>query len=297
MKFALSPEQTAFAASLDDLLSTVDGKLWRRLADLGVTGLGVPEHHGGLGADVPDLMVAFEALGFHCVPGAWTDTVAVLPALLDDPILGSVASGEARASVAFGPHVPYALDADLADIRIMVDGSRLRSFTPGDQLSSIDSSRRLFEIVPGADIGPARDAGRAFDLGVLATAAQLLGAGRWLLDTSVAYAGQRRQYGREIGKYQAVKHLLADVVTALELARPLLYGAAVTLSRQDVSAAKVACGNAALLAARTGLQVHGAIGYTAEHPLGARLLRVRALASAWGTAEVHRRRILAAVAP
>ncbi len=297
MKFALSPEQTAFAASLDDALSTVDDKVWHRLAELGVTALGVPEQYGGLGAEVADLMVAFEALGYHCVPGAWTDTVAVLPALLDDPLLASVASGESRASVAFAPYVPYALDADLADIRVSVEGFRLRSFTPGAPLSSMDSSRRLFEAVPGASLGPAVDAARAFDLGVLATAAQLLGAGRWLLDTSVAYAGQRRQYGREIGKYQAVKHLLADVVTALELARPLLYGAAVTLSAADVSAAKVACGNAALLAARTGLQVHGAIGYTAEHPLGSRLLRVRALASAWGTAEVHRRRVLAAVAP
>jgi alkylation response protein AidB-like acyl-CoA dehydrogenase len=293
MRFGLTAEQTAFAASLDDLLSTSDD--WPKLAELGVTALGIPEKHDGLGASPVDLVVAFEALGHHGVPGPWTDTVAVLPALLDDPVLASVASGETRASVVLAPHVPYALDADTADLRVLVDGSRLKTFTPGQELSSVDPSRRLFEVVPGDDLGPALDPARAFDLGVLATAAQLLGAGNWLLSTSVAYAGQRRQYGREIGKYQAVKHLLADVVTALELARPLLYGAAVTLSPTDISAAKVACGDAALLAARTGLQVHGAIGYTAEHPLGKRLLRVRALTTAWGTAAVHRRRVLAAV--
>jgi alkylation response protein AidB-like acyl-CoA dehydrogenase len=110
----------------------------------------------------------------------------------------------------------------------------------------------------------------------------------------VAYAGQRKQYGRAIGEYQAIKHLLADVVTRLELARPLLYGAAVageTLAR-DVSAAKVMAGDAALLAARTALQVHGAIGYTAEHDLGLRLTKVRALAGAWGTGSFHRARVL-----
>jgi alkylation response protein AidB-like acyl-CoA dehydrogenase len=107
----------------------------------------------------------------------------------------------------------------------------------------------------------------------------------------------RRQYGREIGQYQAIKHLLADVVTRLELARPLLHAAAVTLNPRDVSAAKVASADAAYLAARTGLQVHGAIGYTAEHPLGLRLTKVRALVSAWGTPALHRSRVLAAVVP
>jgi hypothetical protein len=309
----LSIEQTAFACSLADLLSTSDTeaarrawatgdpapglKIWHRLADLGVTALGIPERFDGLGAGAADLVIAFEALGHHCVPGPWTDTVAVLPALIDDASLAAVAAGDTRASVVFTPHVPFALDADIAGTRIAVDGTRLRTFEPGVPLSSVDASRRLFEPVVGDELGPAGDAARAFELGVLATAAQLLGAGKWLLETSVAYASQRRQYGREIGKYQAIKHLLADVVTALELARPLLYGAAVTLAPRDVSAAKVACGDAALLAARTGLQVHGAIGYTAEHPLGLRLTRVRALSAAWGTADVHRRRVLAEVAP
>ena len=88
---------------------------------------------------------------------------------------------------------------------------------------SIDPPRRVFR-VPAAD---GRSNGVAFDRGVLAVAAQLLGAGQWLLDTSVAYAKQRKQYGRAIGEYQAIKHRLADVATRLELARPLLHGAAV----------------------------------------------------------------------
>ncbi len=308
MRFALSGEQDQFSRSLHDLLSSLDAesanrswaagdpgpglKIWRRLAELGVTALAVPERFGGLGASPVDLAVGFERLGYHGVPGPWTDTVAVLPSLLDDELLSAVSSGETLASVAFAPHVPYALDADIADVRLVIENGRLRSFETGDLLSSVDGSRRLFPAMPGDDLGAALDADRAFDLGCLATAAQLLGAGRWLLDTSVAYAAQRKQYGREIGGYQAIKHLLADVATALTLAEPLLFGAAVTLERRDVSAAKVACGDAAHLAARTGLQVHGAIGYTAEHPLGLRLTRIQALAGAWGTPRFHRERVL-----
>jgi alkylation response protein AidB-like acyl-CoA dehydrogenase len=308
MRFALSGEQEQFSRSLHDLLSGLDTdsanrswaagdpgpglKIWRRLAELGVTALAVPERFDGLGATPVDLAVGFERLGYHSVPGPWTDTVAVLPSLLDDELLSSVSSGETLASVVFAPQVPYALDADIADARLAVENGRLRTFIPGDLLSSVDGSRRLFSPMMGDDLGVAFDADRAFELGCLATAAQLLGAGRWLLETSVAYAGQRKQYGREIGGYQAVKHLLADVATGLALAEPLLFGAAVTLGRRDVSAAKVACGDAAHLAARTGLQVHGAIGYTAEHPLGLRLTRVRALAGAWGTPRSHRERVL-----
>jgi hypothetical protein len=159
----------------------------------------------------------------------------------------------------------------------------------------VDPARRLFHVhgEPRPIAGGAVD--RAFDLGVLAVTAQLLGAGRRLLDTATEYARQRHQYGKPIGQYQAVKHLLADVVTRLELARPLAYGAAVTAAPRDVSAAKVAAGEAAYLAARVALQVHGAVGYTAEHDLALWLTKVRALVGAWGDPTVHRRRLLAAL--
>lgn len=312
MRFLLSSEQQDFGTSVDRLLSGLDLrnatqswsagehgpglKVWRSLAELGITALSVPEEYGGLGASAVDLVVAFERLGYHSVPGPWVDTVAVLPALLDDEVLEGVAAGETLASVVAPPEVPYALDADIADLRVFVGTNALHVFTPGKSLRSVDSARRLFQTQPGDQISAAYDLDRAFDLGALATAAQLLGLGQWLLDTSVAYALQRRQYGREIGRYQAIKHLLADVATKLELARPLVHGAAVaehsSTRARDVSAAKVAAADAAYLAARTGLQVHGAIGYTAEHPLGLRLTKVRALVGAWGTSHFHRTRLL-----
>ena len=128
----------------------------------------------------------------------------------------------------------------------------------------------------------------AFDLAVLATSAQLLGAGERMLADSVTYVKQRKQFGREIGSYQAIKHALADVRIALDFARPLV--SAPRSARSRTSAAKVAAGDAAYLAARTGLQVHGAIGYTAEFDLSIWLTKIRALVGAWGTPAFHRAR-------
>jgi hypothetical protein len=122
-----------------------------------------------------------------------------------------------------------------------------------------------------------------------------------MLAMSVEYAKQRSQFGRLIGSYQAIKHALADVAIALELARPLLFGAALSLAddaadtARDVSAAKAAASDAALHAARASLQTHGAIGYTAEHDLSLWLLRVQALHSAWGDPAHHRRRVVEAL--
>lgn len=300
MRFALSAQHRDFATSLHDYLAGADTRgavrawgagrhepgltILRGLAGMGVTALLVDEGHGGLGASPVDLVVAFEVLGYHVVPGPLVETAAVAPvALTGDAAqrwLPSLAAGKAFATVP----VPLALDADIADVVVGADATGDAEF-----VRSIDPARRLFRI-PGAT---PLSGGEAFDTGVLAVAAQLLGAGQWLLDASVAYAKQRRQYGRPIGEYQAVKHLLADVATHLELARPLVHGAAVTGSPRDISAAKVKAGDAAYLAARTALQVHGAIGYTAEHDLGLRLTKVRALVGAWGDGRFHRERVLA----
>jgi len=326
MMFALSPEQQAFAASLDDLLRSADTPsvvrawaagdhspglaLWRRLAELGVHGLLVDEEHGGLGADAVDLAVAFEVLGYHAVPGPLVESVAVLPVLLSavsytsdmsytaDDWLSGLAGGELVGTVAAPPLVPYALDADTAGLRLQARGvgGELHSFAAGSPLSSVDPARRLSTVDDVQPLGlTSTGAAGALDHGVLAVAAQLLGAGRRLLDDSVQYALQRQQYGRPIGQNQAIKHLLADVAVGLELARPLVHGAAVTSTPRDISAARVACADAAYRAARAGLQVHGAIGYTAEHDLGLWLTKVRALRAAWGSQAFHRQRVLDAL--
>jgi len=295
MRFAPSREQREFASSLADLLAASDvptvarawadgdvasgRKLWMRLADQGVLSLGDP----GSGATPVDLVLAFEQLGRFAVPGPYVESAAVLPAL-------GRADDSAMATLAAPPWVPYALDADACDAVYLLDGEELSSASVTRSVPSLDPARRLTEVTAFEPLG-AVDAALALDLGVLATAAQLLGGGTALLERSVDYATQRTQFGRPIGGFQAVKHQLADVHVALEFARPLVFGAAVTLDPSDVSAAKVACGDAAYRAARTGLQVHGAIGYTAEYDLVHWLVKVRALVNAWGTQRQHRDRI------
>ena len=136
---------------------------------------------------------------------------------------------------------------------------------------------------------------------MLATAAQLVGASAEMLSMSVAYAKTRKQFGREIGSFQSLKHQLADLMLAVDFARPLVQRAAYSLATgtptasRDVSAAKVNAARAAEQAARTAIQVHGAIGYTDELELQYWLKRVWWLVPNWGGEVVHRGRVAAAV--
>jgi hypothetical protein len=318
MRFAPAPEQLDFAASLAALLSDADTpavirawsngdtapgrKLWSRLAEQGVLALGLDEDHGGFGATPVDLVLAFEQLGRAAVPGPYVESVAVLPALLsatpDAGRLTAIGAGDLMATVAMPPNVPFALDGAVADAGYVLDGTTLAVAHVTAPAESVDAARRLAEIEAGDVIGTV-DPLPAFDLGALATAAQILGAGTALLERSTSYAKQRMQFGTPIGSFQAVKHLLADAAVGLDLARPLLFGAAIALraphAARDVSAAKVAATDAAYRAARAALQVHGAIGYTAEYDLALWLTKVRALTSAWGTQAFHRARVLEAI--
>jgi alkylation response protein AidB-like acyl-CoA dehydrogenase len=286
MDFRLTAEQTGFAQSLTELMTKADSvavarswadgdtdpgaALWKRLADQGVTALVLAEDDGGLGGTPVDLVVAFEVLGHQLAVGPWIESAALAPQ----------ADGSMVTAAAL-PLTPYALDADVAT---------LLSGSVGPSLHSVDTTRRLFEVTGSDSFDDA-----AIDRAVLACSAELLGAGERLLADSVEYVQQRKQYGRTIGSFQAIKHQLADVRIALDFARPLVHGAALDGSPRSVSAAKVAAGDAAYLASRVALQVHGAIGYTAEFDLGLWINRVRALVGAWGGPSYHRGRIAEAL--
>jgi alkylation response protein AidB-like acyl-CoA dehydrogenase len=307
VRFVPTEEQADFVRTLDQLLAGADTvaaarawaegehspglEIWNRLAGQGLQALLVPEKHDGLGATPVELVLALEVLGRHAVPGPYVEAAAFL-AVTDLPEVQQAVAAGAVATVAAPPHAPYALDADVAD-HVLVAGADGPVVAPPDAMrASVDRTRRLFEVQTAGDA----PTDHAFDAAVLATAAQLLGAGERILADSVEYVQQRRQFGREIGSYQAIKHALADVRIGLDFARPLVHGAALETDpatrARAVSAAKVAAGEAAYLASRTGLQVHGAIGYTAEHDLSLWVTKVRALVTAWGTPAWHRARVL-----
>ena len=171
-----------------------------------------------------EVCLAFEALGRYAVPGPWVESAAYLPVALGREV-------EGIATVAVPPHVPLCAGRGhrRRGVRRQLARHRL-----GPLRSSIDRTRRLFEVAwrPGALGRPPST------LAVLAVSAQLLGAGERVLTDCVAYVKQRKQFGREIGSYQAIKHALADVRIALDFARPLVYAAA--LGEISPSAAKVA---------------------------------------------------------
>jgi alkylation response protein AidB-like acyl-CoA dehydrogenase len=177
-------------------------------------------------------------------------------------------------------------------------------FTP-----SIDATRDLgtVEWVPSpATVVASGDQavtllGDLADRAALCAAAQLLGLSRRMLAMAADYAKERHQFGKPIGSFQAVKHLLAGARVRLEFAAPATYRAADSLARRlpdrsvHVSMAKALASDAADLAGRVALQVHGAIGYTWECDLHLYMKRAWALSAGWGDAATHRHRVLAAV--
>ncbi|MFF7370822.1 acyl-CoA dehydrogenase family protein [Streptomyces tricolor] len=313
MRFLLDAEQRAFADALHAMLTAADtpavirswsrgdharGRaLWSRIAEAGVFGLAVPEEYGGLGPRPVELAVAFVELGRHAVPGPLAETVGAAVLLGGPPPAGrflpGLAAGKETATVA--APTGYALDGDAASLRLLPapDGLYLSTAAPGPVRRSLDPARRLTRLAPAGELlGTGAPYDRALTWIRLATAAQALGVGLALLDRTVTHVQQRTQFGVPVGSFQAVKHRLADAKTALEFARPLLFGAAVSLRPAEVAAAKLTACEAAYRTARTALHLHGAIGYTAEYDLSLWLTKARALRSAWGTPQECRDLVL-----
>jgi len=298
-----------------------DPALWQRLAELGVVGALVPEERGGMGLDERDAVLLLEETGRAALPEPVVATAAVGAPLLRelagdegaggtlaDAWLPRVAAGEARLAVGH-PANPFVTDAAVADLLLLARDGEIHALeAPAVTCTAQpanDPGRRLASVAwtpaPATRVaaGPAarRLLDAAFDRGALACAAQLLGVADRLLELAVAYVSQREQFGRPIGSFQAVQHPLADVKVALEYARPVVYKAAYAVAlgtatrAVDASHAKLAAGDAAARAARTALQVHGAIGYTWEQELHLWMRRAWSLGLEWGAPPLHLERV------
>lgn len=296
-------------------------KVWSDLAEMGVLGVAVAEDHGGLGMAETDWVLLAEETGYAGLPHPFVETACVVAPLLSetgdgDGVLGELVDGTRRAGavalngslVAWGDAVTYLVALDRSGGE---DGWSARRITGGVALGddehhrrhladALDAGRHLVQLgawKTDSTLGDADAARRAFDRGALGTAAQLVGLGRRLLDLTVDYVAERRQFGVPIGAQQAVKHHLADVAMGLRFAAPAVYAAAWAMATgsptasRDVSAAKSLASDAARTAVRNTLQCHGAIGYTVEYDLHLYLKRAEALSRAWGDAAWHRRRV------
>lgn len=290
--------------------------VWARLADMGVLGVAVPEAAGGLGLAELDWVLLAEETGYAAVPHPFVETVAVAPPLLamaKGPVetrLAGIADGTVRIAAALAPGddrraVPYAGRADGVLVReestgavhlLLPDEGARPALTVDGALDAADLAdvrchdRNLVVADPVA-------VDQAFERGALGAAAQLLGLARRMLDLTVSYVGERRQFGVPVGSFQAVKHHLADALMHLELARPAVHRAAYSVAvdaptrSRDVSMAKAMASDAARLVGGKALQCHGAVGYTVEYDLHLYLKRTWALAATWGTASWHRDRV------
>jgi len=291
----------------------LDTERWQLIRDMGLPQVLAPEDRGGLGLTEVDFVGIAEAAGYVALPEPLVEqggiAIPLLAALdVDSPWLDRALSG---AVVAVGhPALRFVADADRADALLLAAGDtihlverhqveliRQQSFDPFRQLYRVVWSPNSNTEVCGGE--PARklwDA--AFERGALFTAAQCLGLAQRCVDMAVHYARDRNQFGKPIGSYQAVKHMLANVQVQIEFARPVVQAAAAELrtggivAAARVSHAKLAAAEAADVAARTALQVHGAMGFTWEVDLHFFMKRALALGSTWGVADWHRRRVI-----
>lgn len=288
MDFVLSDDQVALQQELRRLLSArvtsaarragLDVAVWRELGAMGVFGLVLPEADGGVGLGYADAVVVFEELGRAALPGP------VIPTFLAAGVVDGAATGETVVGSVprEAPHVVEhleQLDALLVDhgADVVLAGSLPKGNAverPLDPLTPVT-------VVPSLAAGERVLDGPTFRrLGGLLAAAFQVGLGQAAVDLGVAYALEREQFGRPIGSFQAVKHLLADAAVAVEVARCGTQAAAVSLDEGSDTArallgARVVASHAADRATRTCIQVHGGMGFTWE--LDAHLLLKRSM--------------------
>ncbi|WP_020495490.1 acyl-CoA dehydrogenase family protein [Sciscionella marina] len=277
----------------------------RLCAEIGVAALEIPEEYGGFGAGIAETQVVLEELGRVLAPGPMLGSVVLagqaLLASRDEAacarLLPDIASGEATAALAWtgvegdwaapalrvedgrlSGTAHYVLDGAEAHILLALadtgDGTGLFELSAGADVRAVptlDPGRPLARVtvdrVPatriggelGAELGPLRD--RA----CLALAAESLGAAAHCLEQTVAYCGQRVQFGRPIGSFQAIKHRLADAHVQLEAARSACYAAAAEPGPERAAIARIQSSEAFSAIAAEMIQLHGGIAITAEH--------------------------------
>jgi alkylation response protein AidB-like acyl-CoA dehydrogenase len=266
---------------IDRLSQGFDATVWRVLVETGVFGL-----RSELGLGLAEAVLVFEELGRACVPGPLVSTF-----LAADGADGPVALVEADQNPLLVAHLDVA-----TAVLVVGDDVRLGPVPAGTPVAEpIDPLSPLHELT-------ALPAGEPIDLdaaqvrldGAVLTAALQVGLAARLTQLSVGYAGEREQFGRSIGGFQAVKHICADMFVRTELARVALHAAAVTLDygeAQDaarlVAGAKLLADEAAVTNGRAAVQVYGGMGFTWEVPVHYFLKRAWLHATEFGSADDH----------
>ena len=273
MDFTFTDDQQTFREAISRFLMTEAApemlrEIWEtdvgrspdlrnKIAEQGLTALSIPEAFGGLGMDDVAWALMTQELGYYAIPDSLADTAYVASALIAGlphsvaqrgEWLERIADGSLRVAIGH-PVNPLVADAGHADLLLLAHGDEVHA-VPRSQVDvqghgSLDASRRLAQVSwqpSAATLVAQGEQGRelwaqTLNRGALSVAGQLLGLAQRMLDLSVDYAAQRKQFGKPIGSFQAVKHHLADVATQLEFAKPVLYRAAYALAHNEPNAA------------------------------------------------------------
>ena len=277
------------------------------LAQLGISGLLIAEEFGGSGLSLLDAALCAEVLGRYVAPAPFIGTAVIAPLAIQRAgsdaqqrhWLPKLAAGDIIAGAALSEHTGAREDAGVvrrdgrlqgralfpvdfeADVYVVADQDGGLSLVAADapgltrtRLTTIDITRPTgelrFDAVAAEPLeGASPELVRGLiDAGRVLYAADTLGAAQEMLDQAVAYAGERKQFGRPIGSFQAVKHMCAEMAAALEPCRALVWYAAYALDTLPAEASLTACHAKAHLAevgtqvARTATEVHGGMGFT-----------------------------------
>ena len=210
-------------------------------------------------------------------------------------LLGADVSGGRRGAVVIDG---LAADAGTADVLVDWDGAVVDGASV-EPVRGLDPTRRIFRVSGGSRTPAGADVERGRLQATVMNAAESVGVAERAMEMAVAYAKERKQFGRAIGSYQAVSHMCAQMLLEVEGARSVVYWAAWALDYEPETAplatacAKAYAGDAGRRVPRASVQVHGGIGFTWEHDLHFFLKRGEANAHAYGSGASHRERIAA----
>jgi len=334
MRFAPTEQQEQFASNIASILEKecssealqlageessggIDG-LWETLSETGLMGIAIPEEFGGLGMGSSDLVFILEELGRAACPEPVAEHAAVAAPLITRwaqnemarEILEESVTGSRKLTVG-SPIDTRVVSVEKSDLILLSKGNELHAVPTKEiihtPMTSIDPRYKTgtIEWSPNPKTLISEEPEAVEDMtnrGALSYAAQAVGVAQKLLEMTVSYVSERKQFGKPVGTNQAVKHHCSDMAIVIEFARPLVQVASWAMDNGrsptenftvsgEVSAAKALASEAVELACRSALQCHGAIGYTVEHDLQVWLKRGWILASAWGDALFHRRRL------
>jgi len=270
--------------------------LWRALTEAGYTAALIPESAGGAGFEMSDALSLLFSAGRHALPAPLAETMlagwllsSAGIALPDGPLTVAPVRGENLAAKRDGAgwriegtasRVPWArqcaaiavLAQDGAKSIVALVAAADCTVKNGHNVAGEPRDDLVFSGARAQQAGASPiPAGAMRALGAVMRSAQMAGALQTVLATSVQYACERVQFGRPIGRFQAVQQNLAvlagQAAAATAAAEAAIEAASADLDSMAVAAAKIRAGEAAGIGASIAHQVHGAIGFTQEHRL------------------------------